>query len=828
MSRSAQSVEARRRRDSTNPPPAREPSRRGALRAKAKRLPPPVVVLRTATAEVPILHTEDLDLISRRWRYVLNNSQRIQEAGWDELMKECSVQLDSLGVDQSQQMRLAESEVIEVAIRHTSESCSDVARDVPWEQLLSLAIRRFRVLPLTVTRCLEIKGRERNEVLPPQGVLLINSAPVPLKATYAAEFAAECRFVRSLLTPALSSNATQELVDPTENQLRGTIHNNRPSLIHITCVDTYAGWNLVPQESGEKPKDGIYLSDSQQSAKVVCAESVARILTAGGEVMPGLVAFSTCNSASHVAALTVAEGARLAIGFNGPVDSTLAEQFFAVFYNVWSNHGWNPLESFRQALSKVTSHLLIQRGSAIVLWSDQSLLPWLSKKAPTTEPAQPIAENRAAKLPVLTTPAPAVFPAPDALEIKVEPIEHLNYSLLHNRRSLFKTFTVKNLGKCEGLDIQVCVQLHVGDSSFPWRRTFNLPADQPVKDLCDAVQVPLVAGILRQARESIRTTLSVEVKCNGRELCCETFSVTLLSADEWRDQPDEWRWLPCFVLPRDPAVQRVLDCATRYLRALTDDSSAGFDGYQRLATEAVGESDYSVVDLQVRAIWAALLHDLPLGYINPPPTYTTASQRIRSPSQILADHRGTCIDLALLLAACLEYVGIHPVLFLIQGHAFPGYWRSPEARENWKNFRPSFSMTEMSKDRWKDLLRDHAVRKVAQNTVAAVPVIGTFAAHMLELLSPENSQPLAARRAEAWMVPKGPPLEELLGFVQETTLVPIESTALTRQGSFAQACEDGLKNLNDPWSFDAMIDIRRAREAEVTPLPLRPINETAA
>ncbi|MCG8125130.1 MAG: hypothetical protein N0E55_14410, partial [Candidatus Thiodiazotropha taylori] len=31
-----------------------------------------------------------------------------------------------------------------------------------------------------------------------------------------------------------------------------------------------------------------------------------------------------------------------------------------------------------------------------------------------------------------------------------------------------------------------------------------------------------------------------------------------------------------------------------------------------------------------------------------------------------------------MLAACLEYIEIHPVLFLIEGHAFPGYWRSPQ------------------------------------------------------------------------------------------------------------------------------------------------------
>ena len=88
------------------------------------------------------------------------------------------------------------------------------------------------------------------------------------------------------------------------------------------------------------------------------------------------------------------------------------------------------------------------------------------------------------------------------------------------------------------------------------------------------------------------------------------------------------------------------------------------------------------VDLQVRAIWSALMLDFPLAYINPPPTFTDKSQRIRTPSDTIAGRRGTCIDLAVLLAACLEYVDIHPVIVLLLGHAFPAYWRHSDYLEH--------------------------------------------------------------------------------------------------------------------------------------------------
>src|SRR5262249_51738656 len=99
-----------------------------------------------------------------------------------------------------------------------------------------------------------------------------------------------------------------------------------------------------------------------------------------------------------------------------------------------------------------------------------------------------------------------------------------------------------------------------------------------------------------------------------------------------------------------------------------------FDGYQ-----SVDGRDATPVDEQVKAIWAALVNEYRLQYISPPPAYSTRTQRLRTPSDIVDSNSGTCIDLALLLASCLEYIDINPVLVLQEGHAFAGYWRSAEA-----------------------------------------------------------------------------------------------------------------------------------------------------
>src|SRR5690606_37922334 len=49
-------------------------------------------------------------------------------------------------------------------------------------------------------------------------------------------------------------------------------------------------------------------------------------------------------------------------------------------------------------------------------------------------------------------------------------------------------------------------------------------------------------------------------------------------------------------------------------------------------------------------------------------------QRIRLPEQVLETRMATCIDVALLAASCLEQAGLHPLLVVIDGHAFTGVW----------------------------------------------------------------------------------------------------------------------------------------------------------
>jgi hypothetical protein len=367
---------------------------------------------------------------------------------------------------------------------------------------------------------------------------------------------------------------------------------------------------------------------------------------------------------------------------------------------------------------------------------------------------------------------------PVEIFVKLDPPRRLNYSLLHNRSNLFTSFRIQKSQESEVPEIDVHVELCVGETTFPYRASFKL--EDLLTDLSDEISVPLVASMLRGLRENIRTSLYVRVKHREQVIHSSTHRVTLLPGDEWLDDESDWKWLPSFVLPRDTAILAILGKAERYLRTLADDSCAGFDGYQRLSE---GRPETDIVDNQVRAIWASLLYDSPLSYINPPPTYTASSQRLRTPGMVLAEKRGTCIDLALLFAACLEYIGLNPVIFLIKGHAFPGYWRRPEDQEKLRSFAN----------------------------------FGDLTAHKDP---PQESFEGRISQSEPWVFAGAEAFREIAEAVSAGGLVPIETVQLTERGGFSKAMELGLKNLTTPWGFDALVDIQIAREKDITPLPL--------
>lgn len=737
-------------------------------------LPDGSVIRWDAAADEQLLVTSEFQRVAMQWTYIVRNRRRWAErdVSVQEQAERARELLRRLGLSESARERLAFAGHVEVVIPWMSEAVGWELRIMPWEYVLTAATRDLRRgVGLSVVRRLDVGGTARVLSDTPRA-LYVESAVTGLAEAF--DFSAERRMVQS----AFAGGEYYECINPTLEELAQAVRKHRPEIVHLAGFDTHQGLALLNEASGSGVLDGYLLRSATGAVAPVSAQQLTTALTSGS-TKPVLVTLNLHNSSGRMAPMLISAGINAALGFQDTFDDALAELFFSSFYHALAMADGDLVLAFDLAWAEMREQPRSVQGSGLALWSGTPLLSPAVSSTPDTRAQidRVIARERAQVLDPET-----ITDLAEIVTVTVEPLAEVNYSLLHNNRGLFKEFSIRKLKPGRLEQIVVNVELHAGADSYPYRRTFSL--SEQFIDLNELVRVPLTSALSRSRGEAIRTSLYVEVLWGpagrARELYRDTTRVTLLPADQWRDDEADRMWLPSFVLPRDPAVSRIIDQAQRYLMALRDDPTAGFDGYQSIDVGA--DDPYACVDLQVRAIWSAILYECRLSYVNPPPSYSIASQRVRTPTEMLASGRGTCLDLTLLLAACCEFVDIYPVVFLLDGHAFPGYWRSNHAHD--------------------------AFGKVA-------------------ITDPETTSmtvgertPRAAGQREAWHLPAAM-WPEVIQQVQSGALVPMESVWLTSHRGFAEAVAAGYEHLETRETFDSLLDVLLARSRGVTPLPIR-------
>ncbi len=737
----------------------------------------------------------EIERLALKWSYSLRNRERwvgrtdLLEKHRDEIQQVAA----SCGITGNVLGHIAAAELVEVSIPFREEEEGWALRIMPWEYLIATATRDLRGnRPLTVVRHLRRVGKLR-QMAAPRSWIYVECAVGKLRDEY--DFSTE----RDLVVQAAKgggagADVRPPVSDPSATDLAKVFAEIRTGdVVHFAGFDPHQGLQLLEDPNAERALDGLLVRATRNELRtdttqpeVVPAWQVAQLLTSDGR-RPRLVACNVYYSASRTAAACVSLGAEAAIGFQDSFDDTLAELFYATFYQAWRLSKWNTVAAFRHAWQVVRAQDQPLHGSGVVLWSARSIrdtLPGYWNGGLTLEPDEIDArwDKELQSDRVKLTDANVS----EHLEIDIQPLAALNYSILHNDGALFDRFTIRKtsvrVGRVQNL--HVLVELHVGTDSFPYRATLELGDREPKTDLHQRIRISLASALTRALRESVRTTLFVEVRWGDAIVRRETFPITLLPIDEWIDTDDNRIWLPSFVQPRDPAVSRVIEKAQRYLMAIADDPTMGFSGYQSIDSDAEPDAEPSDrcagVDAQVRAVWSALLYELPLSYINPPPVFSDYSQRLRTPSDVVDGGRGTCIDLALLLASCLEYVDIYPVMFLLSDHAFPGYWRD-----------------EAYYEQFAEALADNIDE---QNRKAA----------------------MRAGQRYSWYLERAH-FSEILAEIHAGRLVPLETVGLCEHSGFEQAVDRGTGNLTSRRQFQAMLDIASARwddKNRVTPLPI--------
>lgn len=747
------------------------------------------------------------EALSLRWSYVVWKRRRWRhdEKLLTGLAQRAVNDLGEFGISAVDLDDIAESEIVEVGV-----PCGNCHLwYMPWEFLLAtataarragenlLVIRRL-VGPAMLKAPVKEAGPSTSAAsgLP---LLFVQSTPGRLRPLY--RFDTEYKLVRRALNLRSDGSAeTIRIIDtPTLEKLETEVAKAQPVILHLTGVDSREGWidlgrkdgvgwgppgfylqasakkpassaepSALPRDPCTDPAMSVSSTDTgaDLSERLVFGADLGKACKAG----PNLVSVNCYHSCS-LAADIVSYGARFAIGFQDEVDDPLMELFFANFYRDLLDDGelqtdrvvrnlWRAMEAARrEKAAEISASGGNLRGTGIVLWTRDEL----PLKRPRDYEADTSLKN------LVTIPALDQGGARSILDCDIRPFPVLNYSLLHNDRSLFKRFVIKTGNEGTVFDLRVGVELEVAG----FRHSYSTVLD--LRDFyanLSKIRISLTSDLLRSLQENVYSSVHVKVLCQGQMVHENTHRILLLPINEWKDDQLNGAWLPSFVLPNDPAVARITRAAKKYLQALTDDPMAGFDGYQRVA-----DPDCDSVHKQVQAIWNALLHDFRTDYINPPPAFENQSQRIRTPTQVLAQERGTCIDLSLLLAACLEYVDIYPALFLLSGHAFIGYFTSTAVHDTFGQLFQSY------------------------------------------FESPVPLEERGGMSPQPWVLEKDA-RRNILDIVRTGGLVPLETTFLCKERGFFDAAQQGRKNLTDPMRFESVFDVKRARNNHVVPLPI--------
>ncbi|MBQ7415994.1 MAG: DUF3320 domain-containing protein [Oscillospiraceae bacterium] len=245
------------------------------------------------------------------------------------------------------------------------------------------------------------------------------------------------------------------------------------------------------------------------------------------------------------------------------------------------------------------------------------------------------------------------------MDVSVLPV--INYALQQNGAIAIQSITIENITDTSIDDVDLCIT-STPEFVIPFTRHIDqLPPGQPLT--ITRPKLILNADYLATMTEKVTGVVHIELRSNENTLYCDNVQTTVLAFDEWHGLGLYPEMLATFVTPNHPQLAKIIARATEYLGQWTGDTS--MDGYQ--------SHDPNRVLSQAAAIFTAIKEQA-IAYVVPPASFEQMGQRVRLCDMVLQQKLGTCLDLTLLYASCLEAVGLHPLLITTVGHIFTGVW----------------------------------------------------------------------------------------------------------------------------------------------------------
>ena len=257
----------------------------------------------------------------------------------------------------------------------------------------------------------------------------------------------------------------------------------------------------------------------------------------------------------------------------------------------------------------------------------------------------------------------------------------INYSALSCGVDTCSTFIVENHDDKDWLNVIVSVKGELIKESVSHVEVIR----QGKSFQLQTVKIEPDINSLISLTEAVKTNFAMKIETEGNVLWEKEYPISLLAYDQWMGSSIMPELISAFVIPNNPHLSHVLVNAGRFLEELT--GSSALDEYQT--------QDRNRVRHQVAAIYEALRSE-GIVYCTPPVCFENYGQRVRLANQVLAEKLGTCIDTSLLMASCLEKVGINTILVVFNGHILVGAWLTPSVYPQMVGDDPSFLMKEMA------------------------------------------------------------------------------------------------------------------------------------
>lgn len=250
---------------------------------------------------------------------------------------------------------------------------------------------------------------------------------------------------------------------------------------------------------------------------------------------------------------------------------------------------------------------------------------------------------------------------PTSLSVEIEADATLGYASIQNSVPVIRSLRLTN----NGLDTLVELEALVGCNprfAQAAKLRFDRLAPGETRRISPVDLVP-DHSYLADLQESVNAAINVTVISGAIELSSKSQCIEVLAYDQWAGTRALPELLAAFCMPNNPSIDILIGKASKLLRLEHPDLS--MNGYQSKSRDVVWK--------QVSAIYSTVAAEN-LQYAEPPASFGTDGQKIRTADRILESRVATCLDLALLFASCLEQAGLRPVVLFKEGHAWVGVW----------------------------------------------------------------------------------------------------------------------------------------------------------